>query len=242
MKPDTEANAGEGISATNANWSFGGKTAEVFSKHVRRSVPMYVNGHDLVCQASDFFVKPDSLVYELGTSVGELLVKLAERHRHHAGCRFVGIDTEPDMVNRARKSTEQLANVSVEVADVISFDLEKADLIVAYYCIQFVPPRHRQDVIRKIYDALNWGGGFLWFEKVRGPDARFQDILTSMYTDFKLEQNYSAEEIIGKSRSLKGVLEPFSTQGNINLLARAGFVDVMTIFKYLCFEGFIAIK
>ena len=55
-------------------------------------------------------------------------------------------------------------------------------------------------------------------------------------------QGYSYDEIIGKSRSLKGVLEPFSTQGNIDLAKRAGFKDITTIFKYVCFEGFIAIK
>jgi len=89
---------------------------------------------------------------------------------------------------------------------------------------------------------LNWGGAFILFEKVRAPDARFQDIATSLYTDFKIDQGYNDEEILSKTRSLKGVMEPFSTQGNIDLLGRAGFVDVMTVSKYICFEGFLAIK
>ena len=38
------------------------------------------------------------------------------------------------------------------------------------------------------------------------------------------------------------VLEPFSTQGNLDLLHRAGFVDIIAVCKYLCFEGFLAIK
>ena len=80
------------------------------------------------------------------------------------------------------------------------------------------------------------------FEKVRAPDARFQDIMSALYTEYKLDQNYTPNEIITKSRSLKGVLEPFSEQGNIDLLKRAGFVDIIIIFKYLCFEGFLAIK
>ena len=50
------------------------------------------------------------------------------------------------------------------------------------------------------------------------------------------------DNIIAKSRSLKRILEPFSTQGNIDLLKRAGFKDYITIAKYLCFEGFLAIK
>jgi hypothetical protein len=49
-------------------------------------------------------------------------------------------------------------------------------------------------------------------------------------------------EIINKSRSLKGTLEPFSTNGNLDMLRRAGFVDIMTVIKYVPFEGFLAIK
>jgi tRNA (cmo5U34)-methyltransferase len=41
---------------------------------------------------------------------------------------------------------------------------------------------------------------------------------------------------------LKGVLEPFSTQGKLDMLKRAGFENMTSIMKYICFEGFIAIK
>ena len=80
------------------------------------------------------------------------------------------------------------------------------------------------------------------FEKVRGPDARFQDMMVSLYNDFKLRNGFSPDEILNKSRSLTGVLDPFSTDGNLGLLRRAGFVDIMSVMKYVCFEGFLAIK
>ena len=35
--------------------------------------------------------------------------------------------------------------------------------------------------------------------------------------------------IISKGRSLKGILEPFSTKGNLDLLRRAGFKDINSI-------------
>ena len=124
----------------------------------------------------------------------------------------------------------------------MDLEFEKADLIIAYYSVQFIRPKNRQILIDRIYQSLNWGGAFLFFEKVRGPDARFQDMMTAVYTDYKLDQGYSAKEIVGKTRSLKGALEPFSTQGNYDLLKRAGFVDIMTVMKYVCFEGFLAIK
>jgi tRNA (cmo5U34)-methyltransferase len=126
--------------------------------------------------------------------------------------------------------------------DVAASAFEPSSLVVSYYTLQFVHPRARQDVIRRIYDALEWGGAFLLFEKVRAPDARFQDIASQTYQEFKLQREFSEAEILNKQRSLKGILEPFSTQGNLDLLRRAGFVDVMTVMKWVCFEGFLAIK
>jgi len=108
--------------------------------------------------------------------------------------------------------------------------------------MQFIPPRDRQQLFDRIYEALNWGGAFIMFEKVRAPDARFQDIATGLYNEFKLSQGFDEKEIVGKTRSLKGILEPFSTEGNFALFRRAGFEDVTTISKYICFEGFLAIK
>jgi tRNA (cmo5U34)-methyltransferase len=239
---DMTNEVGDGIVAENANWSFKGKVVDTFSEHVKRSVPLYDVGHDVVCKLSDYFINDNSICYEIGTSVGDLLGKLVQHNQHKRNVKWIGIDIEKDMIKKARKNLSGTKNVSLEVADVVFYEFEKSDLIVSYYTIQFVPPKFRQEVINKIYEALNWGGAFLLFEKVRGPDARFQDIVTTLYNDYKLEQHYTPEEIVTKVRSLKGILEPFSTGGNMDLLKRAGFVDIMTIMKYICFEGFFAIK
>ena len=236
--------AGDGIEVGNGGWTFAGDVARNFSRHVRRSVPLYDEGHELICRVSDYFVHDDSLVYELGVSTANLLTKLAARHQGKANVRFVGLDNQPAMLEQAHRehSPAALERVALECADINLFEYEQADLIVAYYTVQFVPPRIRQDLFSRIHGALNWGGAFILFEKVRAPDARFQDIATGIYADFKLENGFNAEDILSKSRSLKGVLEPFSTQGNLDLFARAGFPDVMTILKHIPFEGFLAIK
>jgi tRNA (cmo5U34)-methyltransferase len=233
---------GDGIVAGNSEWSFSGNVAENFTSHVRRSVPLYDEGHDLICRISDYFLQSDSVVYDLGVSTGQLISKLVARHVNKPGVTFVGIDCEEQMIEQARKALDNRPNVRLEVSDINLSDYEPCDLIVACYTIQFVRPRIRQDLINKLYQSLNWGGAFVLFEKVRAPDARFQDICTGIYTDFKLDNGFSAEEIVNKSRSLKGALEPFSTNGNLDLLRRAGFVDIMTVMKYVPFEGFLAIK
>ena len=234
-------NVGDSIIADNANWSFGGNVSKTFDSHVSKSVPLYREGHDFIAKISDFFLNDDSICYDLGCSTGELVHVLVNRNKNKT-VKFIAIDREDGMVEEARKKNKKLKNVVVVKSDLVDIDFEKADLIVSYYTMQFVKPKNRQIMFDRIFNALNWGGGFLLFEKVRAPDARFQDMMSAIYTDYKLENGYNSEEIIAKSRSLKGVLEPFSTQGNLDLLKRAGFVDIMTIMKFISFEGFLAIK
>lgn len=232
---------GDGIQARRGGWTFGGETPQHFDRHIARSVPNYEAGHRLIEQVSDFFVRKDSVGYEIGSSTGALLRRLARRHPH--GTRWIGIDVECSMIEYARRAQSQpSANVEYVLSDACDVDYEASDFIVSYYMVQFVPPRRRQDLLDLIYSSLNWGGAFLLFEKVRAPDARFQDMMSALYFDHKLENGYSPDEVLGKARSLQSVLEPFSTRGNLDLLQRAGFVDVMTIYKYICFEGFLAIK
>ncbi|RMF40064.1 MAG: methyltransferase domain-containing protein, partial [Alphaproteobacteria bacterium] len=226
----------------NAAWTFGGNTPDTFVEHIRQSVPLYEEGHELTCQLSDFFLGPDSTAYEIGVSTGELIGKLARHHAGKPGISWIGLDPELAMVRKAREHCAELPNVEILHEDARLYDFDKADLFVSYYCMQFIPPRDRQQLFDRIYDRLNWGGALILFEKTRAPDARFQDMITTLYNDFKLKNGFSCDEIVNKTRSLKGILEPFSTQGNIDLMKRAGFVDIMTVLKYLGFEGFIAIK
>lgn len=232
--------SGDKIVAKNANWKFSGTMVEHFEGHVEKSVPLYKEGHDLIVKLSDYFVKEDSFCYELGSSAGTLTHKLAKRHDFR-GAKFIGIEIEEDMVKKANE-LYQSPNLSFVCDDMNTVSLEQADLIVSYYTIQFVHPKLRQQLINKIYERLHWGGAFVMYEKVRANDARFQDIISNLYMEYKLDMGYTAQEIIAKTKSLKGVLEPFSTEGNIDMLKRAGFVDILSIQKYMNFEGFLAIK
>lgn len=236
--------AGDGIETTNANWNFKGDVVKGFDSHVSKSVPLYKEGHKLVCDLSDYFISQDSVCYELGCSTGELSLKLAAHNAQKPTARFIGIDVEPEMIVLAnqKKAQAQAANVEFLNDNIVQYDFKKADMIVAYYTVQFVRPSIRQQLFNKIYETLEWGGAFLLFEKVRANDARFQDIMVSLYNEYKIDQGYSPEEIFTKARSLKGVLEPFSSQGNIDLMKRAGFSDIISVFKYVSFEGFLAIK
>ncbi|WP_313704498.1 methyltransferase domain-containing protein [Massilia sp.] len=224
-----------------AGWSFDNISGE-FDDHIQKSIPLYRQGHELVCHYSDFFLKPDSIVYDIGCSTGQFLAKLARRHAQKAELRLIGIDTVADMIGYAGHLSAQDPRLSFVLGNALDMQFDHADMIVANYTIQFLPPRVRQTLIDTLYTSLNWGGAFFMFEKVRAPDSRFQDYANQIYIEFKLDNGFSEAEIINKARSIKGVMEPFSSQGNIDMLRRAGFTDIVTIQKYVCFEGFLAIK
>ena len=241
MSDTSDYGVGDAITAANARWDFGDGVAKGFDSHIERSVPGYREVHELTASISDFFVRDGSRVYELGCSTGTLTALLGERHADRS-VELIGVDKEPSMVAMASSRCEHLPGVSIVESDLLEYPLQASSLTVACFTMQFVQPVVRQQLFDAIYESLEWGGALLLFEKVRAPDARFQDLMTSLYTDYKQEQGFSDAEIIAKSRSLKGVLEPFSTQGNLDLMKRAGFIDIMTVWKRLCFEGFLAVK
>jgi tRNA (cmo5U34)-methyltransferase len=232
---------GDGLTASDTRWSFGGETSRSFDRHVARSVPLYRRGHKLILQLSDFFLTNRSTCYDLGCSTGLLARKLARRHQGR-GIRFVGIDAEPGMVAFARSRGGSDLGVEFVRAAIEGFAFEPADLIISYYTMQFIAPKDRQGIFNRVYRALNPGGALILFEKVHAEDARLQDVLSQVLMDRKLSLGFTPDQIINKSRSLKGVLRPFSTASNLDCLARAGFAVSAPVIKYLSFEGILAIK
>lgn len=223
-------------------WNFGGNVAPNFTDHILRSVPFYKNGHEIITKFSDFFLKNGSICYDLGSSTGELLINLSKFTNKKV--KFIGIDNEKKMVNFSKKliKKNRIKNITIKQSDILKCKLDKSELIISYYTMQFLQPRYRQNFLNKIYKSLNWGGGLFIFEKIRGNDARFQDMLTSLYHEFKENNGFSIKEIDSKAKSLRGVLEPFSDYGNIGLIKRAGFVDIQPVFQYLNFKGYLCIK
>lgn len=232
---------GQDIEARNAGWTFEGIEGQ-FDDHVRLSVPLYDEGHELACRLGDFFLPPSATVVELGASTGVLAKKFLDFHKERTDIRYVGLDKVEGMLAVARRRCQGDPRAEFVHDDLATAPFEDASMVLSYCTMQFIHPKARQEVFDKVYRALQWGGAFFLFEKVRAPDARFQDLTTQLYHEFKLRNGFDEKEIVNKQRSLKGVLEPFSTQGNMDLLSRAGFQDAMTLIKYVCFEGFLAIK
>ncbi len=233
---------GQNIEAENASWTFDNDVWKNFDKHINNSIPLYLLCHKLGLEISDFFLEENSKVIDLGCSTGTFINKLNSRHKNNK-LKIQGYDAVKKMVQAAKKNNKNKKNIKIFNKDIVKNNLpNEIDFISSFFTLSFIKPANRQKVFNKIFKALNWGGAFIFFDKVRAPDARFQDMMSQIYMNYKLDRNFTPDEILNKSNSLKGVLEPYSSNENILFLKRAGFKDYMTIFKCITFEGFLAIK
>ena len=235
--------AGDNIQTNVSSWNFGGQTPENFDNHICKSVPGYKVGQALIASYCDFFINlTPRKIYDLGCSTGSLLEKIEARHPNK-DISYTGIDVVPEMIDLAKKRNFiNKSRFQFECQDVLEFNFSKSSVIISYYTLQFVLPSVRQELVNKIYNSLAWGGAFFVFEKTRGPDGRFQDMNTHVYNEYKLNEGYSPDEIFSKSRSLAGILEPFSDNGNYEMFKRAGFKDIEYIYTNICFKGWICVK
>ena len=229
------------IFSKKASWSFGKNIAPKFDNHIKKSVPMYKDSQWLCKELSDYFVKENSIIYDIGCSTGSFLKPIAIRHQAKKNVKYYGIDIVKQMITYAKKYNK-IKNIEFLNKDIKKFKLKKNDFTISFYTLQFINQNYRQAMINKIYKNLNWGGAFFFAEKVRSYDARTQDMMNEIYKEWKYNNGFSNEEINSKTKSLKGVLDPFSTKGNLELLKRAGFKDISTVAKFVCFEVFLAIK
>lgn len=226
------------IFSRSSNWKFDNNVVRNFDSHISKSVPFYELSHNLVVKMSEFFLKDNSICYDLGCSTGTLLKKLYTHHKRKK-LKLIGVDESKSMLKKAKNNN---SNITFKYSKIENVKLKKNDMVLSLYTMQFTKPKYRQILFDKIYKSLNWGGAFILFEKIRGNDARFQDILNFSYFDFKKDNGLSPLDILNKENSLRSVMEPYTIQANMDYMKRAGFTDIMPIAQYLCFKGFLAIK
>ena len=134
------------IFANNSAWTFSNNVANKFDHHIEKSIPMYNEFHWLGEQLSDYYLKDDSIVYDIGSSTGTFLKNLSNRHKNKNKIKYYGIDIIENMVKYAQKKNYS-KNIKYLNKDITKFKLQKSDLIISFYTIQFIQPKKRQELL-----------------------------------------------------------------------------------------------
>lgn len=226
------------------DFDFNERVVEVFDDMLDRSIPCYKNVIRETGRLLAARLRPDDVICDLGCATGTALLYFA-RELADRRFRFIGIDSSPAMLSKARLKTEFLIEndtVSFEQADIMKVEMTGTGAFILNYTLQFIRPVLRQTLISRLYENLRPGGLLILSEKTILEDKRLNRTFIDIHHDFKREQGYSDLEIARKREALENILIPFSINENKELLTRAGFNPVTTFFQWFNFSSFVAVK
>lgn len=231
--------------ALSKTWDFSRLPPRELQAHMRRSIPGYDDGHNIIRLLSHYFINDHSRIYDIGCGPGRLTELLANEHHDKTGLEIIGIDPYVQHFPASFKEIEDSSfhNISFTAESCTSYPLKECDFAILYYTLQFLRPDAKQELLIKIFASLRRGGALLIFDKVIDDDPFLHDLQSGSYERFKLDQGLTPDEIINKKLSLMGCMRPLrhssiiAIASNINTPALSSVV-----YKYLCFEGCLFIK
>lgn len=120
-------------------------------------------------------------------------------------------------------------------------DPNSLSFAISLFTIQFLPERHRLEILQKVYDSLIDGGAFVISEKIFADNVKTQDMMDSLYYDFK-RQSFSEKEILDKEQELRHLAKLNTEEQLISNLGKVGFEDIQVFWKNFNFVGVLATK
>jgi tRNA (cmo5U34)-methyltransferase len=225
-------------------FEFNADVADVFDDMILRSVPMYGEIIRRQAQLIEPCCRPGTRIYDLGCSTGNLATALCDRTAPGT-FHLVAVDSSRPMLDIFQKRLEERgrsADITAECRDIRRADLAQARVVVVNFTLQFIPPVDRDDLLKRIYNALVPGGMLLFSEKIIHPNPVLSDLQVALYYRFKRENGYSDLEISQKREALETVLVPETMETHHDRLCRCGFSGIDAWLKWFNFCSWIAIK
>ncbi|MBF0258014.1 MAG: carboxy-S-adenosyl-L-methionine synthase CmoA [Desulfamplus sp.] len=241
-----------------AAFEFNEEVTSVFDDMIKRSVPFYMESLKRQCQLISHFYKPDTKIYDLGCSHGNLGIMIYESFSKWP-YTMIAVDSSLAMVEKYKKRLEQIRSSTIHSAqktyilDKIKniclvcglaedIPINNASVVVVNLTMQFIKPAKRDLFIQKIYDGLTEDGILLLTEKLIHEDKIISEMQKDFYKIFKLENGYSELEISRKRDALENVLIPETLESHANRVKNTGFRYMDVWLKWFNFASIIAIK
>lgn len=231
------------------SFEFNDEVANVFDDMLNRSIPFYRESIDILCNVVKNFHSPQKIIYDLGCSTGNTLLKIHEDLKNSSkkdlqNIEYIGIDDSQAMIEKFNQKilTAKTKKMKAICDDINTADLSNSGTIILNYILQFLSISEREKLVQKISNSLIKKGIVFVSEKIIDEDDEFNDFLTEQYFDFKEKNGYSQIEISRKRQALENVLIPLSLEKNLALFHEAGFEKVSVLLKWHNFVSFVAIK
>jgi len=222
-------------------FEFDEAVAAVFDDMLSRSVPFYDEVRKLVVSLILKEQKEGLKILDLGSSTAKFLLDL--HTKMDVKMQLKGLDNSQAMLDRAEQKCQAFgADITLELADMLTYDYRDEDIIVANYTLQFIRPMQRLELVKDLFSGLKEDGMFIFSEKVVFEDKVLDKEMIDIYYEYKKEQGYSEYEIAQKREALENILIPFTIKENIQMCKDAGFTKVETVFQWANFVTFVVKK
>jgi tRNA (cmo5U34)-methyltransferase len=224
-----------------APFEFNEGVVRVFDDMVHRSVPCYEEILRRQAQLTARYYRPGSRIYDLGCSTGNFALRLCEEMRAE-DIAMVAVDNSAPMLQTFRERLGKLPgkrDIRLVCGDICAAEMDNASVVVINLTLQFLPVERREDLLRKVFDALLPGGVLLLAEKVVHEDGELTALEQEFHHRFKREMGYSDLEISQKRDALERVLIPESLEQHQRRLQRVGFRQIDIWFKWFNFAALL---
>ena len=222
-------------------FEFNETVANVFHDMISRSVPGYALLLHMIGLYADVFIQPDSRVFDLGCSLGEATLVIADR-AGDTDCEIIAGGNSAAMISKCEQLPDRLQKIKWCCEDIRQTEIGNASMVVLNLTLQFLPPEQRPALLQKIFEGLNPGGILVLSEKVVFADATENERMVQLYQGFKKTMGYSDLEISQKRNALENVFIPDSEQQHLQRLNDAGFGEIYECFRSFNFVSYLAIK
>lgn len=190
---------GDGIIFSEGGWKFDKDVSKVFQTHAEKSIPLYLQNHELVKIVVSYllnnkkFRKRRLKILDIGCSVGSLEIKLDKYFGKLV--KIDAIDKSEFMIKRCHK----LDSCMFYCGELDSVGLRgKYDLVVVLYMLQFV--KDIEGFVENLKKYVKKDSVLIIADKFNSDRV----LCNCLYKQFK-KIEYTDEEILGKEKSLKNV-------------------------------------
>ncbi|MCX7546282.1 carboxy-S-adenosyl-L-methionine synthase CmoA [Marinicella gelatinilytica] len=220
-------------------FAFDEQVASVFPDMIKRSVPGYDTILKGIAMYAMRFVRPNTRVYDLGSSLGAVSLTVDQAIGNQK-VNIHAIDNSDAMVCHFKQLLEKQItqnSIHTQLEDLRQATIQQASMVVSNFTLQFLPPGSRRAVCERIYQGLNDQGIFILSEKVKSSQQ-----MIDFYHGYKKINGYSDIEIAQKRQALEDTLKP-DTLSNWELrLTEVGFHSIEVWFRAFNFVSLVAFK
>jgi tRNA (cmo5U34)-methyltransferase len=212
--------------------------ANGFDEHITKSIRGYADLRDDVVGISRYFILDETNVLDIGCSQGTMLKRIKDENTQAPNANYTGIEINKDFQKHWKPET----NLNYKVEDVRESDaLSNMSFAISLFTFQFLAEKDRLSLLQKIYDNLVDGGAFVTAEKIYSMNAKVQDMVDSLYYDFK-RQSFTEKEILDKEQELRHLAKLTTENLLISQLRSVGFRCIQIFWRNFNFIGVLAMK